>query len=292
MIRKIQSFAKINLFLYVTDKRADGYHNLYSLMTQIDLHDDIQLDFFSKTIQVACDHPEVPEDDSNLAHKAARLFFDAFDPEKKKDLGLSIQIEKKIPPGGGLGGGSSNAASVLMALNEYYEKPFSTKKMMELGLSLGADVPFFIYGAPAIATGVGEKLDPVEKLKPYHLVLCDPGVAASTAEVYKNIDFRLTTKSKYNMNTGLNVPTRGQEIDVRGQMHNDLMEPACRLYPEIRETREEMGLLLQKEVFMTGSGSSLFCTFSARKNAEKGYEKLLKEWVGTGRKLFLSSFGL
>ncbi len=291
MIQRHISFAKINLFLHVTGKREDGYHNLCSLMTQIDLKDDIYIDFSSKNIQVECDYPGVPEDETNLAYKAAQLFFKSGKVNWEEECpGLGVRIEKQIPPGGGLGGGSSNAATVLMALNDHFENPFSKAELMKVGLQLGADVPFFIFGASAMATGVGEQLEKVEKLKLYHLVLCDPGVSASTEKVYKNIDFRLTTKSKYNMNTGLNVPLQGQDFDFRGQMYNDLMEPACRLYPEIKKTKEAMELLLNKTVFMTGSGAALFVLFSSKKNAQKGYGKLLEAWRGSKRKVFISSF--
>ncbi|WP_299983501.1 4-(cytidine 5'-diphospho)-2-C-methyl-D-erythritol kinase [Desulfobacula sp.] len=291
MIKKVKSFAKINLFLYVTSRRKDGYHNLYSLMTQIDLCDDIYIDFSKKNLSIACDHPDVPEDESNLAYKAAVLFYHSLKIngcEEKKDL--SIEIIKRIPPGGGLGGGSSNAAAVLIALNARYKMPFSKAELMKMGLNLGADVPFFIFGSPAIAKGIGERLEKALNLRPYHLVLCDPGIFASTANVYKNIDFRLTLNQKYNKKTGLNVPLRGQEFDVRDQMHNDLEESACRLYPEIKEIKEEMELLLKRRVGMTGSGSSLFALFSARENANKGYERLLKKWAKSKRKVFLSSF--
>lgn len=291
MIKKVKSFAKINLFLYVTSRRKDGYHNLYSLMTQIDLWDDLCIDFLKKELSITCAHPDVPEDESNLAFKAAVLFYQALETkgyEAKK--GLSIEIIKRIPPGGGLGGGSSNAAAVLIALNAYYKRPFSKTELMEIGLSLGADVPFFIFGSPAIAEGIGERLEKVMNLRPYYLILCDPGVAALTAKVYKNIDFRLTLNQKYNKKSGLNVPLRGQEFDIRDQMHNDLEESACRLYPEIKETKEEMELLLKRRVVMTGSGSSLFALFSSRENANKGYERLLEKWADSKRKVFLSSF--
>ncbi len=293
MIKKVKSFAKINLFLYVTSKRKDGYHNLNSLMTQIDFCDDILIDFSKKEMSVVCEHPGVPEDETNLAYKAAVLFYNSLKPGSnvQQFRGLCVKIIKKIPPGGGLGGGSSNAATVLIALNEYYKMPFLKPELMKIGLQLGADVPFFIFGSPAIAEGVGERLEKVPNLRPYHLVLCDPGIAASTAKVYKNIDFRLTSGQKYNMNTGFNELLQGQEFDVKGQVHNDLEESACRLYPEIKETREEMQLLLQRKVIMTGSGSSLFALFSDRKNAEAGCERLLKEWVKNKRKVILSSFG-
>jgi 4-diphosphocytidyl-2-C-methyl-D-erythritol kinase len=291
--KKYKSFAKLNLFLSVTSKREDGYHNLNSLMTQIDLYDDIHIDFAKQEISIACDHPDVPEDESNLVYQAAQLFYSSL---KTKEVGQALyqtpgfKIIKRIPPGGGLGGGSSNAAAVLIALNDYNNKPFSKQKLMQMGLSLGADVPFFIFGCPAIAKGIGEKLEKVSKLKQYHLILCDPGVAASTSNVYKNIDFRLTSKQKYNINTGLNVPLKGQEFDVRELMHNDLEESACRLYPAIKETKEEMALLLQQRVHMTGSGSSLFALFSDFKKAKKNFDMLTEKWAESKRKVFLSSF--
>jgi len=257
-------------------------------MTQINLHDDIFLDFSQKTMNVCCDHPQVPEDSSNIAYKAADRFFKQLKSRGVDHCkGISIKIVKRIPPGGGLGGGSSNAAAVLKALNNHYEKPFSKSQLMEIGLDLGADVPFFLFNMPAIAEGVGEKLKKIEILRPYHLVLCDPGVHASTAEVYKNSDFKLTTDHKYNIKNGLSILLRGNKFDMQDIMHNDLERSACRLYPEIRETKEEMELLLQKKVFMTGSGSSLFALFSKYENACKGFDKVLKK---SSKKIFLTSF--
>lgn len=292
MREKYLSFAKINLFLYVTSRREDGYHNLYSLVTQIDMCDDIYIDVIKKNeISIICDHPDVPADESNLACKAAVLFYHSLKTKGREEKkGLLIEIVKRIPPGGGFGGGSSNAATVLTALNKMHNKPFLKSELMHMGLRLGADVPFFIFGGPAIAKGIGEKLEKAPNLKPYHLVLCDPGIAASTAEVYKNMDFELTSNQKYTMNTGLNLLLRGREFDVRDQMHNDLEESACRLYPQIKETKEEMELLLHRKVYMTGSGSSLFALFSDRETANKGCERLMEKWAKGKKKVFLSSF--
>jgi len=289
LIQKIKSFAKINLFLHIISKKDDGYHNLNSLMTQIDLCDDIYLNFSEKNLTVSCDHPDVPEDESNIAYKAADLFFNLTETKiYKEQKNLSIKIIKKIPVGGGLGGGSSNAAAVLYALNNYFKKPFSTSQLMKMGLRLGADVPFFILNCPALAKGVGEKLEKIKTLKPYYLVLCYPGVHASTAKVYKNIDFKLTTKQKYNISTRLNALLHGINFDIREILHNDLEESACRLYPEIKKTKEEMELLIDQKVFMTGSGSSLFALFIKHDDAKKAYKKLLAKWNTSRKKVFLS----
>ncbi len=260
-------------------------------MTPIDLWDDLCLDFEADDIKVICDHPDVPNDESNIAYKAAVLFYDALKEKGYKKKGIGIEIIKQIPPGGGLGGGSSNAATVLTALNTHYHHPFSKSELMRMGLLLGADVPFFIFQGPALVEGIGEKLEKSPDLLSYHLILCDPGVAAITADVYKRYDFELTANQKYTMNAGLNVLLRGREFDAGTWAHNDLEGPACSLYPEIRETKEEMELLLHTKVRMTGSGSSLFALFSARKDAEKGCVMLLERWAGSKRKVFLSSFG-
>ena len=191
MIIKHTSFAKINLFLYVISRKEDGYHTLYSLMTPIDLYDDLYLDFEAERIKVICRHPQVPENESNLAHKAAVLFYDTLKEMRHEKKGVGIEIIKRIPPGGGLGGGSSNAATVLTALNIFHRYPFSKPELMQMGLRLGADVPFFIFNGPAIVEGIGEKLEKAPELMPYHLVLCDPGVSAATADVYKKFDFEL-----------------------------------------------------------------------------------------------------
>jgi 4-diphosphocytidyl-2-C-methyl-D-erythritol kinase len=290
----IRSFAKLNLFLYVVSKRHDGYHELCSLMTCIDLCDELYPDFNAKKIAVSCDHPEVPSNESNLAFKAACLFYDSLKKPVPGKKAVSIHISKKIPPGGGLGGGSSNAASVLMALNKYYQYPFTQEEIMRLGLCLGADVPFFIFGGPAIAKGIGEQLTKFPELYPYYTLLCDPGVSASTAQVYKNLNFNLTPQEKYTIYAGFDKLIRGQEqgrkTDISAVLHNDLEEPACRLYPEINKTKKEMELLLHKKVHMTGSGSSLFVLYSDRKSAEQGYECLLNKWDGSKKQIFLSSF--
>ena len=291
MTLKFISFAKINLFLYITSRREDGYHTLCSLMTPIDLCDDLYLDFDADRLKVVCTHPRVPEDESNLAHKAADVFYRALKEKGREKKGVFIEIIKRIPPGGGLGGGSSNAATVLTALNDYHHQPFSQPELMKMGLGLGADVPFFMFNGPAIVRGIGENLERAPDLLPYHLILCDPGVAAATAAVYKRYDFELTSNQKYTMNAGLNVLLRGREFDAGAWMHNDLEGPACGLYPEIRETKEEMELLLHTKVRMTGSGSSLFALFQARREAQKGYEILLEKWAGSKRQIFLSSFG-
>ncbi|MCG8633905.1 MAG: 4-(cytidine 5'-diphospho)-2-C-methyl-D-erythritol kinase [Desulfobacterales bacterium] len=290
---EILSPAKINLFLHVTGKRPDGYHELYSLMAPIDLCDYISMEFQGRGIRVVCGHPRVPEDKTNLVCRAASLFAAAC---KARGLprpyeGVEIRLQKNIPVGGGLGGGSSNAAMVLLALNEKAGNPLSPAALNELGAGLGADVPFFLGNGPAYVSGIGEQLRPCRELPEYWLVLCSPGVAASTVKVFKKLEFGLTFKPDYIMNTGSNLLPIGQELNGREELHNDLEDPACRLYPEIGSTKNEMALLLKRNVYMSGSGSSLFALYSDRGQAEDGFDRLSEAWAGGKQQVFLSRIG-
>lgn len=291
MIQSLASHAKINLFLYVTGKRPDGYHDLFSLMTKIGLADVMTFTFHDTPgVTVFCNHPQVPEDETNLAHRAASLFFQSCDNQEKTISmpGVAIDIQKNIPVGGGLGGGSSNAATVLATLNARYHDLFSRRELMEMGRRLGADVPFFLFGGPALATGVGERLTRVPELRPRYMVVCDSGIAASTAQVYHAHDFCLTSRGKYTIESASNILSMGQDVDVRPYLHNDLEAATFRLYPEIMTARDEMTDLLQTPVTMTGSGGSLFSLFSDEKSAVRAHGLLCQHWTGKNRQVFLT----
>ena len=190
----ILSPAKINLFLQVTGKRPDGYHALFSLMCCVNLFDKISLQFDADKIEIDSSHPQMPRDDANLAYKAADLFFKT----SKITAGVKVSIQKNIPVAAGLGGGSSNAASVLLGLNDHYGQPLSRHQLITLGLKLGADVPFLLHQKPALASGVGEKLEAYTAWLPDIVVIVYPGFAVSTAAVFQNLNLRLTNCKKKN----------------------------------------------------------------------------------------------
>jgi len=293
----LHSPAKINLFLYVTAEREDGFHDLFTLMTELSLRDDMDFDFKKKDISVQCSHPQVPEDNSNLAFKAAELFFNCLPlnfAEKNTNRGVGIKIKKIIPPGGGLGGGSSNAACVLKAMNEWYGFPFSNSFLMKMGHKLGADVPFFIQGGNAIAGGIGEKLEICNIYLPYYILLVYPGFSASTAAVYKNVDLALTKNRKFNNNALLNICKSHKRLDIKGYLHNDLESAAYCLYPELKAVKDKMADFLHETIFMTGSGSSFFILFSDYSEAENAFKKVSGQWKTLGmtpeNKIFLTSF--
>jgi 4-diphosphocytidyl-2-C-methyl-D-erythritol kinase len=251
---ELRSPAKINLYLKVTGKRPDGYHNLITLMCCIGLFDSLQFRFGTNQIQVTCSHPDVPIDNTNLAFRAAKLFFDASGIKE----GVHIDIEKSIPVGAGLGGGSSNAASVLMSLNSHYDFPFSNDTLRLMGKSLGADVPFFIFGRPAIATGIGDVLKPFNILLSYKLLLIYPLVNISTAEVYHKMNLTLTKNKKINTN---DIFKLDWERNAPKLLHNDLETAAIAICPEIQTAKEALIEYGASGALMSGSGSCVFGLF-------------------------------
>lgn len=251
---KILSPAKINLFLQITGKRSDGYHDLVTLMCCIGLYDTVSLVFGVKETTVACVHPNVPEDETNLAFGAASLFLKTLN----KNEGVKIFIEKKIPVSAGLGGGSSNAAAVLLGLNRYYGYPFSRDELMPMGLSIGADVPFFIFRKPAIASGIGEKLEAYQGLKKLKILLIFPGFGVSTAEVYKSLNLGLTKCKKKLRHLFLN----NHSFDPRYHLCNDLETIVASKYPAIFAAKEALMCQGALGALMSGSGPTVFGLFS------------------------------
>ncbi len=264
---KIQSPAKINLFLEVCSKRPDGYHNLNTLMCCIGLYDTVRLSFGQKKISIHCTHPDVPENETNLAWRAARLFFDT----ARIDEGVRIDIEKNIPIGAGLGGGSSNAAAVLKGLNSYYGSPVPDTVLKAAGKSIGADVPFFIYGKPAVATGIGDILTACDCIKSCPILLIYPSVPVSTAEVYKKLNLTLTKTKKINTKTLFEL-NLGQDYAKR--LFNDLESVAVGICPEIKEVKASLLANGASTALMTGSGSAVFGLYENIEKAEKAYSNL------------------
>jgi len=265
--------AKLNLFLHVTEKRPDGYHNLISIMCPVSLYDKISITFDTDETSLVCDHPAVPEDETNLAWKAAELFL------KKAGIqeDVEIIIRKKIPVGGGLGGGSSNAGSVLMALNDHYGNIFSCNALMDMGLSLGADVPFFIFQKPALVTGIGEKLEAYEGLEYFYVVLIAFDFIVSTANVYKNLKLGLT-KCK-NIIKGSSF--KEQAFNLEQHLYNDLEMVTASNYPDINVAKKALMEQGARGVLMSGSGPSVFGLFTDLFQAEKvvKFLSINKRWT-------------
>jgi len=251
---KVLSPAKINLFLQVTAKRSDGFHELFSLMCCLDLFDIINLQFGAKKIEIESSDRQIPLDETNIAHKAATLFFKSL----KSTDGLNIRIEKSIPVAAGLGGGSSNAASVLIGLNQHYGFPFSRDELMSMGLEIGADVPFFLFQKPAFASGVGETLEAYPGSLPYHVLLLNPGVEVHTTEVFRNLNLRLTKCKKKFTKPFL----KHGGFDESLHLCNDLESVTISKYPVIESLKKQLLKHGALGALMSGSGPTVFGLFS------------------------------
>jgi len=232
-------------------------------MCPIGLFDTLSLTFGVKEPLTICNHPDVPVDETNLARRAADVYLSAVD---RRD-GIRIAIDKEIPVASGLGGGSSNAASVLLAMNRYYGSPLSPERLMEIGRNIGADVPFFLFRHPAIATGIGEKLVRFSGLKPYRVLLIYPGFKVSTAETFKSLNLRLTNCKKNLKNFSFNKTA----FDAGRHLCNDLETVTASRFPEIRAIKSMLLQLGAIGAAMSGSGSSVFGLFIDRADAETAY---------------------
>ena len=233
--------AKINLFLHIVGRRADGYHLLQSVFRLIDLQDTIYIRIRDDgEIHRASQHPDVPEA-QDLTIRAARLL----KAHANCSLGADIAIEKRIPMGGGLGGGSSDAATVLIALNYLWKLNLSRKALMELGLQLGADVPFFIFGKNAWVEGIGEKIQEIALPANQYLVLT-PKIHVSTAQIFSAKELTRNT-----------FPTTIAAFsEMQDFLHNDLEAVVCQQHPAIKACLDWLNQYSKAR--MSGSGASVF----------------------------------
>jgi 4-diphosphocytidyl-2-C-methyl-D-erythritol kinase len=259
--------AKLNLFLHVTGRRADGYHLLQTVFQLLDhgdtlhfsLRDDARI---IRTTELA----GVPAE-SDLVVRAARLLQQvAKDKNPGQVFGTDIAIDKRLPMGGGLGGGSSDAATTLIALNHLWQTGLSREELMALGLQLGADVPFFLFGSNAFAEGVGEALVPVNTPDCWYIVV-EPGVAVPTQRIFSATE--LTRDSK---------PVKISDFSGApvGFGKNDLQVVAASLFPQIADVIEWLGQF--GDARMTGSGACVFCHFEQEQQADAVLEKVPPQW--------------
>ena len=257
--------AKVNLCLHVLGRRADGYHDLATLMQQVDLRDRLEVVIGTgSNITVHCPQVKLPPGVENLAARAARLFLQRVG----ETCSVTIGIEKRIPEAAGLGGGSSDAAAVLRALNDLLRSDLCRSELMVLGRQLGADVPFFLYGKTAWATGVGDRLQGWPGLPPLWLVLVNPRFAVSTRQIFQNLG--LTHHRPV-----ARIPRfpQGTSALVR-LLHNDLEVVTCQHHPVITTIKERLIASGAEGALMSGSGPTVFGIFEDRGRAERAAESI------------------
>lgn len=267
--------AKINLTLDVVGKRENGYHDLEMIMQSINLYDTI---YIRKTkmpgVRLKSNYSWLPINEKNIAYKAATLFF----KETGINGGVAIEITKRIPVAAGLAGGSTDAAATLVGLNRIYETGLSREQLMEMGLKLGADVPFCIARGTMLAEGIGEELTPLVAMPYTYLVLVKPPISASTAVVYKNLDIN-NIKRHPDTQTVIKALEQGNVQEIAKNMANVLEEVTIGMYPEIEDIKQDLMKHGAMGSMMSGSGSAVFGLFETKEAAIKA-SKYFKNQLG------------
>lgn len=277
----VRSPAKINLFLNVTGKRPDGYHELESIFQTVSLSDTIEFKETRRGISIATDHPNLLTDRSNLIYQAADLIKRTY----RVKQGLRMFLHKRIPIGGGLGGGSSNAAATLKALNQLWHLGISLDELARLGAQLGSDVPFFIYGGTALVKGRGEIVFPLQiNCQPHYLLVC-PDILVPTKNIYQNLK-KYLTKPSYYVSEIINELIRGDINKTRGFLHNSLEPIALRLYPKLKSVYKQLKEASPEGVLLSGSGSSIFVMCSSKKEVKQLANRLHSNLLKSKEKSF------
>ncbi|MFH1652429.1 MAG: 4-(cytidine 5'-diphospho)-2-C-methyl-D-erythritol kinase [Pseudomonadota bacterium] len=275
--------AKVNTFLKVVGRRDDGYHELEMVMVPLSLHDTVILEKSSGEISFSQEglSDEGMKGEKNLCSKIASLF----KHESGTTFGVKIHLIKRIPLAAGLGGGSSDAASVLMGLNLLWDVKWDRDRLSQLGCRLGADIPFFCYGKPSFVHGIGDKVEPVENFPNLSILLINPGISLSTRTVYENFDLRLTATDGDASVRRICDPNFGRVFkgleDVCSSLTNDLESVAIKFYPEIQEIKDYLVNSGAKGVMMSGSGSTVFGIFDNMEEVSAANEALPRlHWTG------------
>lgn len=273
-VLRVRSYAKINLGLEVLGVRQDGYHELRTLFQSVDLHDDLSLRLApGGRITLHCEHPEVPNGDANLACRAAR---ELLGWAKRKE-GVEMTLTKRIPVGGGLGGGSSNAAATLIALDRGLKLGLGAVGLLPLARRLGADVPYFLVGGTALGLARGDEVYPLARQLRAHVVIADPERPVSTAAVFRRLDARLTARE--NSRSIFYFGSSDLEGDAGYRaLVNELEDAALEEAPDLRDAlRRVRGVLSEagaRHMALSGSGSTYFGLFAESRRAQKAVAAL------------------
>ncbi len=262
--------AKLNLCLDVTGKRSDGYHDLKMIMQSINLFDIVTVEVSSgDDIKICTDKMDIPCDEKNTCYKAAKAFYDKLLVRRN----VKITIEKNIPSGAGMGGGSSDAAGVLRALNKLEEEPFSVDELRVLGKSVGADVPFCVEGGCFLCEGIGEILTPLEPMENVYAVVTKPDFSVSTVWVYRNL--KLDDVSHPDVDILTEALKKGDYKTFEKHSGNVLESVITKEHPEIEDMKKKMKTFGAIYSLMTGSGPTVFGIFEKREDADRA-EKYFK----------------
>ncbi len=279
-----QSPYKVNLLLNILGKRADGFHELETVMQPVNLCDELTFERKNSGIELTCSDPSLPTDTSNLVHRAATAFFQ----RSQISSGVRIHLQKNIPMAAGLGGGSGNAATTLLALNELFDSPLAKEQLHELAAALGSDIPFFLQTQPALATGRGEKIEPLPPFRALDgcaFLLVHPGFGIATAWAYKELA-RFPQALNGECGRAARLISLLEAGDLRkasAGFYNSLEAPALEKYPWLAVLQDFLRANGAAAVLMSGSGSTTFAIThdlcGAQELEERVREKFGRIWT-------------
>lgn len=262
----LKAYGKINWVLDVISKRPDGYHDVEMIMQSVNLFDIITIQETNNGIRLDSNWKQLPLNEGNIAYKAAKLIMD----RTGIDLGVDIFLHKNIPAAAGMGGGSADAAAVLIGFNKLWNLGVSDCELLDMAVSLGADVPFFMLGGTALARGIGEKLTPLKTIDDVLMLIVKPDFGVSTAQVYNMIDISNITKRP-------DIPKMIDALNTRdlttigNSMCNVLEQVVCALHPEVSELKQQMIRNGALGSLMSGSGPTVYGIFDGFDQAEEVY---------------------
>jgi 4-diphosphocytidyl-2-C-methyl-D-erythritol kinase len=263
--------SKVNLGLDVLRRRDDGYHEVRMIMQTLKLCDELYFEETQKKeIRIVCNSENLECDENNLIYKAARLIMD----EAGIDRGLDISLKKNIPIAAGMAGGSSDAAATLVALNKMFGIDFDIAKLKEIGVKIGADVPYCIEGGTQLSEGIGEKLTRLKDAPQCFVVVAKPHIGVSTKYVYENLHVE-TIKTHPNIDAMLKGIDAGDLIEISSHMENILENVTEKKYPVIAMLKSKLKSMGALKSLMSGSGPTVFALFDDRDKADKACEAVL-----------------
>lgn len=278
------AYGKINLGLDVLRRREDGYHEVKMIMQMVDICDT--LTFTSREddeIHIVTDHGSVPCDEHNLIYKAAMVLFE----ETGRQIGVDVELVKRIPVAAGMAGGSTDAATALLVLNEMLGLPLTRERISEIAVRVGADVPYCVMGGTALSEGIGEKLTPLPAPPKAYLVIAKPDIEVSTAFVYKNL--KLETIDRHPDIDGMvKALYEGRLEGITDRMENLLETVTIPAYPVIRTIKEICRQEGAYNALMSGSGPTVFAVYKEKEKAQRAIERIQEE--GLAQEVFLTGF--
>lgn len=279
----IKAMAKVNLGLDVLRRRENGYHDVKMVMQTVDLYDTLTLSKIDKGIVITTNTGELPLDEDNLIFKAAKLLLEYTD----KKAGVSIHLDKQIPIAAGMAGGSTDAAATLLGLNELYNLDLTKGALAEIGVKIGADVPYCIYGGTYLSEGIGEVLTKLPDAPDCYVVIAKPEIGVSTKYVYENLHIE-TVEKHPDIDGMIDAIKKGSLDGVAKKMENVLETVTIKRYPEIETMKKCLLKNGAESALMSGSGPTVFGIFKEENIAKQALSKLQK--TGLVKNGFVTTF--